>query len=292
MKQDTTRENYYPKWLDRNEYPFESHYFQLPAGRMHYIDEGSGEPIVLLHGNPGWSFEYRHVIKELSKTNRCIAIDHIGFGLSDKPSDFDYLPASQAKNFELFMDSMNLENITMTFNDWGGPIGLSYAIRHPEKFRKLVFMNTWLWSVEDDPYYRKFSGFMGGWLGRFLIKNFNVFAGAFLKQVFGDRNKLTKPIHRHYSKHLATRKERKGCYTFPKHIIASSKWLDSLWQQHEKINTIPAAFVWGMKDIAFREKELNYWIEHWNNPKVVRLDNVGHYPQEESPDDVIRELRS
>lgn len=281
----------YPDWLDRNEYPFESKYFLSAAGRMHYVDIGEGDPIVMVHGNPGWSFEFRNIIKEMSKTNRCIAVDHIGFGLSEKPSEFDCLPASHAKNFEALMDYLNLENITMIFNDWGGPIGLSYAIRHPEKFRKFIIMNTYLWSVEDDPYYQKFSRLMGGAIGRFMIKNFNIFGNFFLTKVVGDKKSLPKHIHKHYYKHLATRKDRKGCYTFPREVVNSGKWLESLWSQRDRINNIPAVLVWGMKDIAFREKELNKWIENWNNPKVIKLDGIGHYPHEEAPDEVIIALR-
>jgi haloalkane dehalogenase len=289
---ESSNEMKYPIWLDRKEYPFKSHYFQTPVGKMHYIDEGEGDPIVMIHGNPGWSFEFRKIVKEMSKTNRCIAIDHIGFGLSDKPFDFDYLPASHARNFELLMDSLNLENITMTFNDWGGPIGLAYAIKHPDKIKKLVILNSYLWSVENDPYYQKFSGMMGGRIGRFMIKNFNIFGRFFLTKVVGDKKSLPKNIHKHYYKHLETRKDRKGCYTFPREVTKSGKWLDSLWQQREKINSIPTTFVWGMKDIAFRESELNYWLEHWkNDPKVIRLDKVGHYPQEETAEVVIEALR-
>jgi haloalkane dehalogenase len=290
MEKNNSGNTGYPKWLDRDEYPFESKYFNLPNGRMHYIDEGAGEPIVMIHGNPGWSFEFRNILKELSKTNRCIAIDHIGFGLSDKPYDFNYLPSSHARNFELFMDYLNLENITMTFNDWGGPIGLSYAIKYPEKFKKFVIMNTFLWSVEDDPYYQKFSGLMGGAVGRFLIKNFNIFGGLFLKKVVGNPKSLPQKVHKHYYKHLATRKDRKGCYTFPREVVGSGKWLNALWQMRDRINSIPTIFLWGMKDIAFREKELNFWISNWNNPKVIKLPLVGHYPQEESPKDLIQAL--
>ena len=101
--------NNYPSWLDRNEYPFKSHYFKLPVGKMHYLDEGEGDPIVMVHGNPGWSFEFRGIVKEMSKTNRCIVADHIGFGLSDKPFEWGYLPEGHAKNFELFMNHLNLE---------------------------------------------------------------------------------------------------------------------------------------------------------------------------------------
>lgn len=280
-----------PKWLDRNEYPFESNYFELPMGKMHYLDEGKGEPIVMIHGNPGWSFEFRNIIKEMSKTNRCIVPDHIGFGLSDKPYDWDYMPENHANNLELFLDSLNLENITLVVNDWGGPIGLSYAIKNPNKIKKLVIMNTWMWSVENDPYYKKFSGMMGGGFGRFMIKNFNIFGKMVVKKAVGDKKKLSKHIHKHYYKHLETKKDRKGCYVFPKQIIGSSKWLDKLWQQKDKINNIPTAIIWGMKDIAFREQELNYWIENWNNPKVIKLAEIGHFPQEETPNKVIEELK-
>jgi len=281
-----------PKWLDREEYAFESNYFQLPMGKMHYLDEGKGEPIVMIHGNPGWSFEYRNIVKEMSKTHRCIVTDHIGFGLSDKPYDWDYMPENHANNLELFLDSLNLENITLVVNDWGGPIGLSYAIKHPEKIKKIVIMNTWMWSVENDPYYQKFSGMMGGGFGRFMIKNFNIFGKMVVKKAVGNKKKLKKHIHKHYYKHLETKKDRKGCYVFPKQIIGSSKWLDSLWIKRDKINTIPTTIIWGMKDIAFREQELNYWVEHWNKPKVIKLQEIGHFPQEEAPEKVIEELKT
>lgn len=291
MNNEKNKENLYPDWLDRKEYPFESHFFDLPAGRMHFLDEGKGDPIVMIHGNPGWSFEFRKIIPELSKTHRCIAPDHIGFGLSDKPQTFDYTPKSQAKNFEIFMDDLDLDKITMLFNDWGGPIGLNYAINHTDRIKKLVIMNTWLWSVKDDWYYQAFSGIMGGAIGRFLIKRYNFFGKMVVKQVVGDYSKMGKNIHEHYYKHMETPEERKGCYTFPKHIIASGEWLDSLWKQRSKINSIPTTFLWGMKDIAFREKELNHWIKHWNDPKVIRLEDTGHYPQEESPIEVIKALQ-
>ena len=277
----------YPDWLNRREYPFESHVFEQPMGRMHYVDEGEGEPIIMVHGNPGWSFEFRDVIKTMSATHRCIAPDHIGFGLSDKPFEWDYMPTSQAENFERFMESLDLDGITLIVNDWGGPIGLSYAINHPEKIKRLIILNTWLWSVADDWYYQGFSGFMGGAIGRFLIKHFNFFGKQVVKQAVGDSRKLDREIHAHYYLHLATKEDRKGNYIFPREIVGSSKWLDSLWQQREKINQIPTHFIWGMKDIAFREKELNHWLKHWPNAEVTRLPEVGHYPQEEATEVVI-----
>ena len=290
--QSTSLAEKYPLWLDRDEYPFAGHYFQLPMGKMHYLDEGNGDPVVMLHGNPGWSFEFRNIIKELSGTHRCIAPDHIGFGLSDKPADWNYLPINQAANFEKLMDSLNLTNITLVVNDWGGPIGLSYAIKHPEKIKKLVILNTWLWSVKNDWYYQAFSGAMGGLIGRFFVRYFNIFGKMVVKQAVGDKTRLSKHIHEHYYKHLEKPSDRKGSYVFPRQIIGSSAWLDALWQQKDKINSIPTTFIWGMKDIAFREKELNYWVSHWHNPKVIKLENAGHYPQEEDPQVLISELKN
>jgi len=125
------------EWLDRNEYPFQSKYFDLPMGRMHYVDEGeSAHAIVMVHGNPAWSYTYRKLVKCLSNKYRCIAPDHIGFGLSDKPIDWDYLPENHAANFEKLLNHLDMQSITLIVGDWGGPIGLSYAVNHPDKIKK------------------------------------------------------------------------------------------------------------------------------------------------------------
>jgi haloalkane dehalogenase len=183
-------------WLDRKKYPFTSHFLKLEMGKMHYVDEGSGIPIVFVHGNGGWSYEFKELIKEMSKTNRCIAPDHIGFGFSDKPYDWNYLPKNHAKNFTHFINSLNLDKFVLVVNDWGGPIGLSYAIDNPQKIKHIIISNTWLWSTKQDSYYKKFSAIMGGYIGRFLIKSFNFFGKVILKKLFVDKSFLTQlPIN-------------------------------------------------------------------------------------------------
>ncbi|MGD9216145.1 MAG: alpha/beta fold hydrolase [Desulfobacteraceae bacterium] len=269
------------EWIDKREFPFRSNYFDLPAGRMHYIDEGEGDVIVMVHGNPTWSFLYRYLIKRLSKSHRCIAMDHIGFGLSDKPADWSYLPELHAKNLHLFIDELNLKEITLVVQDWGGPIGLSYAVNKPENVKSLIIMNTWMWSVAGDLHYERFSGFMGGPTGRFLIKRFNFFVRVVMKQAMGDKSNLPKSVHRHYLEALREPNTRKGCWVFPKQIIASSSWLESLWSQREQIQDIPTLILWGMKDIAFREKELERWKTLFNQSKVIKFEDVGHFVQEE-----------
>jgi len=289
MEKERTQKKW--TWLDRTEYPFKSNFLKLPMGQMHYVDEGQGEPIVFVHGNPGWSFEFRNQIKALSNTNRCIAPDHIGFGLSDKPYDWDYLPKNHALNFEQFMKSLNLDNITLVVADWGGPIALAYALKYPNKIKRLVILNTMMWAVKDNPGVQRFSSFLGGPLGIFLSKHFNFFAKVLSKQAFHDKSKLSKLTHEHMYKHLSTPRERKGTWVFPKQIIASSEWLNSLWEQRERIANIPSVLMWGMKDIAFSPKDLATFESFLKNYQTIKLENVGHYPQEEAKEILIQTLQ-
>jgi haloalkane dehalogenase len=279
-------------WLDRTEYPFESHYFKVPAGRLHYIDEGEGDPVVMVHGNPTWSFLYRHLIKKLKAKYRCIALDHIGFGLSDKPVDWTYRPEDHAENLTALIKALGLKQITLVLQDWGGPIGLSYATLYPENVARIVLMNTWAWPVNDDRHYVQFSRFMGGPIGRVLICRFNFFAHVILRKAFGDKSKLSKAVHQHYKRPLATPNDRKGCWVFPQQVLASTEWLGRLWSRISVLNKKPKLFVWGMKDIAFRKKELARWEKTFPDATVVRLNAVGHFPQEEAPQELADAVAS
>ena len=279
-----------PEWLDREEYPFKPHFFTTPAGDLHYVDEGSGTPIVFVHGNPSWSFEFRKPISSLSRGHRCIAPDHIGFGLSDKPTAWSYTPQDHAMNLERFLESLDLENITLVVGDWGGPIGLSYAIARPERIDNLVITNTWMWPVDKDWYYIAFSSFMGGPMGRWLIRKYNFFARVVIKAVYGDKSRLTPEIHEHYLNPLSEPAQRKGCWTWPKQIVASTDWLRGLWEKREALLEKNVLLAWGMKDIAFREKELNRWMESFPEAQVVRYEDAGHFIAEEKAGELIMEI--
>ena len=273
-------------WIDRREYPFASHYLEVAAGRLHYVDEGSGPPVVMVHGNPTWSYLYRHMIKQLQPEYRCIAMDHIGFGLSDKPRDWSYLPVDHAANLTALIDGLGLKDITLVVQDWGGPIGLSYAVAHPQNVARLIIMNTWAWPVNRDWYYIAFSGFMGGPVGRWLIQRYNFFARSVMRQAFGDKRKLTPAAHEQYLRALPTAEDRKGCYVFPRQIVKATPWLDQLWSNISVLTGKPTLVVWGMKDIAFREKELKRWGSAFPAARTVRLSSVGHFVQEEAPDEL------
>lgn len=287
-----TRENKVPlpAWVDRGEYPFEPKTFATPNGRMSYLDEGVGKPVVFVHGNPSWSFGWRKTMKPLLSHRRCIAMDHLGFGLSEKPPNFSYLPEAQAKNLDALLESLDLQEVTLVVSDWGGPVGLSYALAHPERIASVVITNTWMWSVKSDWYYQGFSRFMGGALGRWLIRERNFFASNVMRAAFGDKAKLTPAVHGQYLSALQDKADRKGCWTFPREIIGSSDWLDSLWQRREVLTKKRVLLAWGMKDIAFREKELLRWSGALPGARVVRYDDCGHYVAEEHGEDLAREI--
>jgi haloalkane dehalogenase len=273
-------------WVDREEYPFAPHYLRLPAGRLHYVDEGSGPPVVMVHGNPTGSFLYRKLIKRLHGEHRCVAVDHLGFGLSDKPKGWSYLPEDHAANLTALIDDLELTDITLVVQDWGGPIGMSYAVTNPENVARIVIMNTWAWPVNRDPYYITFSGFVGGPIGRILIRRNNFFADTIMCQAFGDKQKLTPAAHAQYLKALDNPDDRTGCMVFPKQIIGSTPWLGSLWDKIAVLRDKPVLIVWGMKDIAFRAKELRQWEQAFPAACVVRLPTVGHFVQEEAPEEL------
>lgn len=269
-----------PQWVDRVAYPFAPHYFAVGAGRMHYVDEGAGQPVVMVHGTPEWSFIYRHLIRCLAPHYRCLAPDHIGFGLSDKPAGWSYLPDAHAANLEALLEHLGLDDITLVVHDYGGPIGLSYAIKHPGRVRRLVIINTWLWSLRGDPVYERSKWFAGA-LGRFLYERLNFSPRVMMPLAMGDRRKLTPRIHRQYLQALPTPQARHGTWVLAREVLGSSTWYDSLWQQRARIQDLPALILWGMKDFAFGAKELARWREMFSGGNVQTFAGVGHFVQEE-----------
>lgn len=268
------------QWVDRVEYPFAPHYFIVNAGRMHYVDEGAGEPAVMVHGTPEWSFIYRHLIRCLAPHYRCLAPDHLGFGLSDKPAGWSYLPAAHAANLEALIEHLGLDDITLVVHDYGGPIGLSYAIKHPGRVKRLVIINTWLWSLRGDPVYERSKWFAGA-LGRFLYERLNFSPRVLMRLAMGDRRKLTPRIHRQYLQALPTPQARHGTWVLAREVLGSSTWYDQLWQQRARLQGLPALILWGMKDFAFGAKELGRWREMFPSGKVQTFPGVGHFVQEE-----------
>ena len=255
----------------------------LDAGRMHYVDEGDGPPVVMVHGTPTWSFLYRSWIRRLSPAYRCVAPDHLGFGLSDKWLHDDLRPDDHARNLHTFIERLGLKDIVLVVHDFGGPIGLSYAIAHPENVRALVLCNTWMWSLSDVPAVERASRLMGGALGRFLYTRLNFSPSVLLPMAWGDRGTLSREIRRHYTGVFPRSADRRAPWILARELIGSSDWFDALWQRRERIAGKPALLLWGMKDPTFGMRELNRWRQVLVDAQVIELSNVGHFVPDEAP---------
>jgi len=147
----------------------------LDGHRLHFLDEGEWAPLLLLHGNPTWSFLYRDVILRLRGRFRCVAPDHPSFGLSRPAPGCDFLPESHTRVVEWLAGVLGLEGFAVMGQDWGGPIGLWAAARNASRVKGVVLGNTWAWPVDDDPHFRRFCRLMGGPVGRWAILRFNAF---------------------------------------------------------------------------------------------------------------------
>ena len=270
-----------PSWVDRSLYPFASHHHDTADGRLHYVDEGRGPALLLVHGTPTWSFLYRHLIAGLSRAHRVIAVDHLGFGLSDKPREAPYTPADHARRLATLIDRLGLRDVTLVVHDFGGPIGLSYAIDHPERIARLVLFNTWMWSLADLPSARRASRLAASPVGRFLYRSLNVSPRLLIPAVMGDRRKLTPAVHRHYVAPFPSPREREAPWVLARELLGSSDWYDALWQRRDRLADIPALLLWGMRDPTFGPAALDRWMTVLRRAEVHRHASAGHLVQEE-----------
>ena len=283
-----------PDWVSDDMYPFASKFISIPPGhRMHFVDEGEGEPIVFIHGNPAWSFEFRHQIRELRSEFRCVAPDHIGFGLSSRSErGEDHHPGSHAQRFAGLLDHLGLRDITLFMTDWGGPIGLDFARRHPHRVKRLVISNTWCWPVGDDLHFKSFSFLMSSRIGRYLIRHHNLFVNKVMPMAVGDRSVLTPEIMSHYRNAQPAPAARDANAALPGYIVGAGDWLHSIWEDRAAFADKPALLLWGFRDIAFRRKELARWKSVLTDFQLHKFEDCGHFLAEEAPGRVTSSLRA
>jgi len=243
---------------------------------LSYVDEGAGSPVVMVHGTPTWSFLYRHVIKELRGRYRCVVPDHLGFGLSDRPATWSYRPQDQARNLARLIETLGLKDITLIVHDYGGPIGLAYAIDHPENVRRLVLFNTWMWSCVGDRHFEWFARLLGGKVGRVLYERFGFSVRVMLRHAIADRRRYTRDVERHYLRPL----DGHATWIYARELLGSSPWFDELWRRRDRIAQTPTLLIWGMRDPAFA-RYLPRWRGVFERVQVIELADCGHAPPEE-----------
>lgn len=277
-------------WLDRTEYPFKSKFFNLDRQKLHYIEEGEGETLLFLHGTPSWSFDFRNVVKKLKENFRCVAIDHIGFGLSDKPKHYDYSVINHSRTLEKFVLTNHLDNLTIVAHDFGGPIGLSFAMRHPDRVKQFIILNSWMWNTQSEPEFIKMNKFLNSPLLPFLYRYLNFSPRYLLPKSFGEK-KISKVLLKQYTKPFAIRDQRNGTLAFARAFLTDQEWFEELWNQRDKLSKKPILFIWGMKDPLIKPRCLNKFISGFPNSSVLKLDTCGHFPQEEDPEKVADAMK-
>ncbi|MCG6950608.1 MAG: alpha/beta fold hydrolase [Acidobacteria bacterium] len=279
-------------------YPFEAHHLDLDGLKYHYLDEGSGEAVVAVHGNPTWSFYYRDLVKELRDQFRVIVPDHMGCGLSDKPEDgaYDYTLSRRVEDFSKLMEDCDLDGVNLVVHDWGGMIGLAWAVRHPERVKRLVILNTaafhlpksksfpWqLWIVRDTPF------------GSLMVRGFNGFArGA--THLACTRKRLPKDVRDAYCAPYDSWNDRIATLRFVQDIPlnAGEPGYDIVSQTAARLDVFrdrPVLVCWGDRDFVFDHHFLAEWERIYPDAEVHRFADCGHYILEDASEDVIPLIR-
>ena len=273
---------------DARLFPFESRWHEGPSGKIHYIDEGTGDPILFLHGNPTWSFVYRGLIIRLQKHFRCLALDLPGFGLSDHPLDYRYTPEEHAGTVIEFVQSMNLQGLTVMGHDWGGPIGMRLAVEERDRISGLVMGNTWYWPTTA-LHLRAFSWIMSTGYLQGLIHKKNFFVRRIIP--LGVKHPLAPEVLQHYQGPFPTFDTRTGIAEFARQIGLSANWLAQLEiDVRRTLRDVPLLLTWGMEDLAYTPAFMDTFLRDFEKASVVRLD-AKHYIQEDSPGEVSRAIQ-
>jgi haloalkane dehalogenase len=268
---------------DRALYPFESRWFDSSAGRMHYIDEGSGPPILFCHGNPTWSFLYRDIISRLRGRFRCVAVDYLGFGLSERPDGYGYTIEEHARTVGELVDHLGLDGFITMGQDWGGPVSTAVATMRADRVAGVVLGNTWFWPATFS--FRLFSRMMGSRRMQRKILQDNFFVENIMPR--SSTKKLSEQEKEHYRRVQPTPQARRGVAVMPKQIIDATPLLARLSRDvPAKLGSKPALIAWGIKDIGFRPRMIPRIRQAFGDVVVVELKNAKHYIQEDEPGEI------
>ena len=280
--------------MDR-EYPFKSNFLDLNGLQYHYLDEGQGEPVIMLHGNPSWSFYYRNLAKTLRSSYRVIVPDHIGCGLSDKPVDsaYSFTLKQRVDDLEALLEQLSIDKkITLILHDWGGMIGMAYASRHPERIARLVILNTAAFHLPADktfPWALKIC--RDTQLGAFLVQGFNMFARC-AALVGCKRNPLSAELRKAYCSPYDSWQTRIATLRFVQDIPLQPDdvgydLISDIENGLQRFADRPMLICWGEKDFVFDRHFLEQWKNHFPAAKVHSFADCGHYILEDAKDEVI-----
>ncbi|MCY3018053.1 MAG: alpha/beta fold hydrolase [Planctomycetota bacterium] len=280
-------------------YPFEPHFFELGDSglRLHYLDEGPrtpGRAVVMLHGNPTWSFYYRNLVLALRDKYRCVAPDHIGCGLSDKPQDYAYTLAHHIANIDHLFARLELREVTLVMHDWGGAIGMGAAAIRPQRIKKLVVLNTAAFPSKHMPWQLALCRLP--LFGAVAIRGLNAFARGALSMAVAHKERLTPQVRAGFLAPYDSWASRVANLRFVQDIPAGPRhqsWalLKEIEASLRQFQDRPMLLCWGMKDWCFNASFLKGWQERFPAAEVMRLEDAAHYVLEDAHERIAPKVR-
>jgi haloalkane dehalogenase len=275
----------------RELYPFDSHFLNLGGNRYHYVDEGEGEAVVMLHGNPTWSFYYRHLITGLNERWRTIVPDHMGCGLSDKPQSYKYELSEHVENLEeLLINHLQLKQINLVLHDWGGAIGMGFATRHPELVKRIVVLNTAAFLSSNCPW--RIRACKLPFFGEMAIRGFNAFARGALSMATKHPERFTDQVKEGYLAPYDSYLNRIATLRFVQDIPLRSKhptWktITNIQKNLYLLEKRPMLICWGEKDFCFDMSYLKKWRRYFPEAQVETFPDAGHYVLEDAHERIL-----
>lgn len=272
----------------RHLFPFAQHRFNVPGGAINYVDEGSGPAVLMLHGNPTWSFYYRRLIIALRETHRVIVPDHIGCGLSDKPQDYPYRLVDHIDNLGLLLSHLGIDEADVVVHDWGGAIGMGYAVRRKMHIRRFVILNTAAFLSPNVPL--RIAVNKLPLVGDLAIRGLNGFAG--LATVMAVEKPMAPDVklgfllpYQNYHDRIANLRFVQDIPLRPSHPT----WpvVEHIDGQLGMFRETPMQILWGGKDWCFDDTFLRGWMERFPNADVTRFDDAGHYVLEDAHEQIV-----
>lgn len=282
MKRDYLREETFG-----DTFPYKAHYQEINGFQMHYVDEGNGEPIVMFHGMPTWAYLYRNFIKVLSNNNRVIVPDQMGFGKSDVPQDKPYVLKQHLDNTTKLLLDLDLHDITIIVQDWGGPIGIGFGVHNSDRIKRLVIMNTSIGVMKEGakPWYQAF-------VEKGIYESFISNIKGIIKSGIYNKNIINENMLNAYSAPFPDKKSLIGAFAWPKDIPVgdshpSAETMRSIRQNLDALKDKEKILIWGMKDPIFPVKTISWWQKIYPEIKIFEIENGSHFLQEDAPHEII-----
>ena len=280
-----------PPWLTTKQWPWTPQTFVGPEGGQHLIDTGeNGQPIVFIHGTPTWSLDWHHLITSLQPNHRCIAIDHLGFGLSERPTNAGYRPEDHARRLGQVLDSLNLDQITLVIHDFGGPIALDWALNNPDRIKRLVVLNTWAWSLMDQGSIRWASWLLNGHLGRFLYGRCNLSLGTLAPSGVVDKQIWHQAKADYHAPFPDAQSRVQVLWPLAAALTDSTVYYEQLRERLLVLANHQVDVIWGTQDQSLGLPLRDRWMTTLPYATLTNAEQSGHWPQLEQPELVLKVL--